>query len=234
MPDHIPATSAPDASLPPRDKTHLLVVEDEPTIRELFAVLLRTAGYSVAQAKDGFAALEEIRRHPPALILSDLNMPRMTGFELISVIRRRFPAIHIIAMSGAFSGDSIPSGVAADAYYQKAGRQIGTLVEVIESILAGGTHPSATPHHGRQATEHPSTSPHVALWVSQRANPIDAPHILLTCLECLRSFPHGLEGEGQTMQLRQTPCIFCGSPISYALLDPNITHHPGYAPAAPR
>jgi CheY-like chemotaxis protein len=242
MPDHIPATSAPDALLPPRDKTHLLVVEDEPTIRELFAALLSAAGYSVAQAGDGFAALAEIRRRRPALILSDLNMPRMTGFELISVIRRRFPAIHIIAMSGAFAGDTIPSGVAADAYYQKAGRQIGTLVEVIETILAGKPLPDGgetgeqpgSENDPANPTQPAAASPHIALWVSRRGQAIEAPHIILTCLECLRSFPHKLEGESATMQLQQTPCVFCGSSISYALLDPNITHHPGYAPATPR
>jgi CheY-like chemotaxis protein len=211
-------------ALPPRDKTHLLIVEDEPHIRDLFAALLSSAGYSVAQARDGFTALEEIRRRRPALIVSDLNMPRMTGFELLSVIRRRFPSIHIIAMSGAFDGDRIPDGVAADAYYQKAGRQIGTLVEVIESILTEkGVDPACLPA--------PESQPQVALWVTRRGNSIDTPHTLLTCLECLRSFPHCLENADATMRLQQTECVFCGAPISFALLDPDITHHPGYAPA---
>jgi CheY-like chemotaxis protein len=217
------------SSLPPREKTHLLVVEDEPTIRELFTILLTAAGYSVAQAKDGFAALEEIRKKRPALILSDLNMPRMTGFELLTVIRRRFPMIHVIAMSGAFDGDQVPTGVAADAYYQKSGRQIGTLVEVIEKVLRSkGT--TADGEDDPQNT-HPTLQPQVALWVSRRGNPIDAPHILLTCLECLRSFPHRVTPEDATMKLQHTPCIFCHTPIAYAVLDPNITHHPGYAPA---
>ena len=81
-----PASPEPPASSE-TPKTHLLVVEDEPIIRELFSTLLQAAGYSVAQAEDGFSALEEVRRRRPALILSDLNMPRMTGFELLSVIR---------------------------------------------------------------------------------------------------------------------------------------------------
>ena len=54
-------------------------------------------------AEDGFSALEEIRRLTPDVLLSDLNMPHMSGFELLSVVRRRFPAIYAIAMSGAFS-----------------------------------------------------------------------------------------------------------------------------------
>jgi CheY-like chemotaxis protein len=208
------------------EKTHLLVVEDEPTIRQLFSTLLSASGYSVAQADNGFAALEEIRKQRPALILSDLNMPHMTGFELLSVIRRRFPEMHVIAMSGAFDGDEVPTGVAADAYYQKSGRHIGTLVEVIEGILHEG---------GEREEEQPAEpQPHVALWVSRRGTPIDAPHILLTCPECLRSFPQPTDSDDNTMKVTETECVFCKAPIKYALLDSNITHHPGYAPSPPR
>jgi CheY-like chemotaxis protein len=207
------------------ERTHLLVVEDEPTIRQLFAALLTAAGYTVAEAVDGFAALEEVRRKRPALILSDLNMPRMTGFELLSIIRRRFPAIRVIAMSGAFVGDSVPDGVSADAFYEKSGRHIGTLVEVIENILG-----DSEVHGNRTEPMQQPSYPSVALWVTRRGNPIEGPYILLTCHECLRSFPHFTDGQ-HTMQVQHTPCVFCGSPISYALLDPAIAHHPGYAPA---
>ena len=217
-------------ALPSREKTHLLVVEDEPTIRQLFTTLLSAAGYSVAQAKDGFAALDEVRRQRPALILSDLNMPRMTGFELLSVVRRRFPAIHVIAMSGAFDGDEIPTGVAADAYYQKSGRHIGTLVEVIEDILATRS-VSGTDREDDDRAQ-PEPQPNVALWVTRRGTSIQGPYILLNCPECLRSFPH--RAVESTMRLEETPCVFCGASIRFALLDPNITHHPGYAPSEPR
>lgn len=226
--DHGQSAGAPASGTSKREGTHLLVVEDEPTIRQLFAALLTSAGYSVAEANDGFAALEEVRRKRPALILSDLNMPRMTGFELLSVIRRRFPAIRVIAMSGAFAGDAVPDGVAADAFYEKSGRHIGTLVEVIESILSGR-------ETEQVATEPPKTAasqpyPSVALWVTRRGNSIEGPYILLTCNECLRNFPHFTDAQN-TMQVQNTPCVFCGAAITYALLDPSVTHHPGYAPS---
>ena len=208
-----------------RQRPHLLIVEDEPTIRKLFATLLTAAGYSVAEAHDGFAALEEVRRQRPTLILSDLNMPRMTGFELLSVIRRRFPSIRVIAMSGAFNGDEVPHGVSADAFYEKSGRHISTLVEVIEDILAN-------PEVDGKRT-HPANYESVALWVTRRGSPVDTPYTLLTCHECLRSFPHAAEGQ-PTMAVQSTPCVFCGAPISFVLLDPSITHHPGYAPSEPR
>ena len=204
-------------------KAHLLVVEDEPTIRQLFATLLSSAGFSVAQAQDGFAALEEVRRKRPALILSDLNMPRMTGFELLSVVRRRFPSIHIIAMSGAFAGDDVPAGVAADAFYEKSGRHISTLVNVIDNILQTGS---------RSAPTAPGESS-VALWVTRRGAPIQGPYTLLTCFQCLRSFPHPIEEEPD-MSIHKTPCVFCDTPISYALLDSSNAHHQGYAPSESR
>jgi CheY-like chemotaxis protein len=206
----------------------LLVVEDEPLLRRLFTTLLRSAGYSVAEAEDGFAALEEIRRHRPALVLSDLNMPRMTGFELLSVVRRRFPRMHVIAMSGAFAGDNVPAGVAADAFYEKSGRPIGTLVKVIENILRGDTAKRDGDAISRALPAHST----IALWVTRSGSVIEGPHILLNCAECLRSFPHPT-GPEQTMELRQTPCVFCHADVSYVLLDPNLTHHSGFAPAAP-
>ena len=210
------------------EKTHLLVVEDEPIIRQLFSTLLSAAGYSVSQAQDGFSALEEIRRKRPALILSDLNMPRMTGFELLSIIRRRFPAIHVIAMSGAFAGDEVPDGVAAEAFYQKSGRHISTLVEVIEETLNA---PVELNDGADLASKSREPSPGVALWLSRRGSPIDGPYILLTCSECLRSFPHHTANEN-SMHVQNTICVFCEAPISYALLDPSLTHHPGFAPSS--
>ena len=92
-------------------KERLLIVDDEPSIRESLSSVLAEIGHPVRTAEDGFSALIEIRKEIPDTILSDLNMPRMSGFEFLSVVRRRFPAIPVIAMSGAFSGDEVPSGV---------------------------------------------------------------------------------------------------------------------------
>jgi len=103
-----------------RSKHQILVVEDEPSMREVVAALLMSAGYEVAAAEDGFGALLQLRSMLPDVVVSDLNMPRMSGYELLSVIRRRFPQIITVAMSGDYQGDAVPPGVIADSFSPRA------------------------------------------------------------------------------------------------------------------
>lgn len=121
----------------------VLIVDDEPAIRTLMSRVLAGPGYRVRSAEDGFSALAEIRNEIPNIILSDLNMPGMSGFELISVVRRRYPSIMVIAMSGTFSGDEASSGIAANAFYQK-GCGAASLLKMIKDLLESG---SVSPNH---------------------------------------------------------------------------------------
>ena len=82
-----------------RFQYRLLVVDDEPSIRDLMQTSLSMEGYEVRVAKDGFDALAQMHGALPDLILTDLKMPNMSGFELLSVVRRRFPQIPTIAIS---------------------------------------------------------------------------------------------------------------------------------------
>lgn len=70
-------------------------------------------------AEDGFEGLSALKRSPPDVIISDLEMPNMSGFEFLSVVRRRFPAIPVIVISGSFLGISVPESVLADAFFSK-------------------------------------------------------------------------------------------------------------------
>src|ERR1700747_1640899 len=102
-----------------KSKTRILVVEDDVTVRQTIFKLLVAEGYNVSTANDGFDALLHLQQAIPDLILSDLNMPQMSGFELLSVVRRRFPEILVVASSGAYDSSEIPNGVIADAFYAK-------------------------------------------------------------------------------------------------------------------
>lgn len=97
----------------------MLVVDDDPRALHVSRLVLEERGYEVRTSADGFEALVELRRSPPDVIISDLKMPNMSGFELLSIVRCRFPHIPVIAISGEFDGDT-PGGLIADAFFTKA------------------------------------------------------------------------------------------------------------------
>jgi CheY-like chemotaxis protein len=117
----------------------LLVVDDDLVLVSVLSQIFKERGYSVRTASDGFAALTAVRERLPDILISDLNMPRMTGFELLSIVRRRFPSIAVIAMSAAYSGVAVPYGIAADAFYAKGSTSVRRLLEILGSIKEEGT-----------------------------------------------------------------------------------------------
>jgi len=79
----------------------VLVVDDDPTIRACVSLLLESAGYDVAEAEDGIEALLFISKNTPDVVVPDLNMPRMSGFDLLSEVQRRFPQIEFVWLMGS-------------------------------------------------------------------------------------------------------------------------------------
>ncbi len=77
----------------------ILVVDDAPDTRLLLVRTLERDGFVVDQAEDGLAALAAIEAHPPSLVLLDVNMPGMSGFEVLTDLRRT-RAIPIILLTG--------------------------------------------------------------------------------------------------------------------------------------
>ncbi len=88
----------------------ILFVDDDPCMREVMAMILTEEGYEVSTAADGFDGLAQFRKSIPDLIISDLHMPRMSGVEFLSVVRHRFPAIPVIAISGAHEMNEFSPG----------------------------------------------------------------------------------------------------------------------------
>lgn len=80
----------------------ILVVDDEPDLRQLLAELMKAMGYAAVQAGDGLEALEQLSRGPlPCLVLLDLMMPRMNGEEFIGAIRGSGCEVPVISMSAS-------------------------------------------------------------------------------------------------------------------------------------
>jgi CheY-like chemotaxis protein len=185
----------------PDSKPNLLIVDDEPSTRTSLTQIFAGMGHDVRSAEDGFSALSEIRDAVPDVILSDLNMPGMSGFELLSVVRRRFPAIQVVAMSGYFSGDGVQPGVAADAFYEK-GTSFGVLLKAMQTVSGA---PSSR------------DEPPAPIWIAPNGHDsAGEAYIMISCPECLRTFPQPL---GETLAvIQQVPCFYCVSTIRYAIV----------------
>src|SRR5271166_513554 len=119
-------------------KPQILVVDDEPSVRESLGMLLMAAGYDVAMADNGVSAVSQLDRAVPDLIVTDLNMPHMSGVELISHVRSRYPGVSIVAMSSDYQGDAVPASVLADRFYPK-GQNLEHLLATIASLVATST-----------------------------------------------------------------------------------------------
>lgn len=65
----------------------ILLVDDSPTILTMLSMVLRQNGFTVHAASDGVDALDQFKQHEMDLVLTDVNMPRMNGFTLITQIR---------------------------------------------------------------------------------------------------------------------------------------------------
>jgi CheY-like chemotaxis protein len=84
----------------PRTPARLLVIEDDPLVREMLADALGSSGYAVIAAPDGREAVRRCRVERVDLVIVDLYMPEQDGLETIRALRAELPELPIIAISG--------------------------------------------------------------------------------------------------------------------------------------
>jgi two-component system chemotaxis response regulator CheY len=90
----------------PSGAPSVLIVEDDSATRRLYRFLLSNGGYVVLEAEDGVAALEQIASKQCDLVITDMNMPRMDGMELIRNIRRDYPDTYVILITAFGTPDT--------------------------------------------------------------------------------------------------------------------------------
>jgi CheY-like chemotaxis protein len=133
-------TPGQEAASPAAGRT-VLVVEDDPAVRALAVLVLAQAGYTIVQAGDGQAGLEQFRQRPAAfdVVLLDLTMPRLDGLEVLTEPRRIRPAVPVVLMTGYSTQDLAcqADGLAANALLQKP-FTAEALLEALRRALAGG------------------------------------------------------------------------------------------------
>lgn len=77
----------------------VLAVDDEPMMRSLLEKILTRDGYKIVTAEDGEAALKVLEAEAISIVISDIKMPKLNGFELLKVIKSKYPEIGVIMMT---------------------------------------------------------------------------------------------------------------------------------------
>ena len=82
------------------DKSRVLVVDDEDALRMVLSSELSSSGYEVATASDGDEAITVIQNKRFDLVLLDIKMPKVDGFEVLKFVKKNFPAMKVIMLTG--------------------------------------------------------------------------------------------------------------------------------------
>ena len=188
-----------------RFQYRVLIADSDENVLIGLSTRLSREGYEVRTAVDGFEALAVMRDSQPDLLISALQMPNMSGFELLSVVRRRFPGVSVIAFSGEFI-PAVSPDVLCDLYVEKGPNSRSRLVAAIQGLLA------RSPLRAQ-----PARIDKAPVWLPK---PITG-YAVLTCPSCMRSFPlmmrRAILGKDA-----DTTCDNCGAEISYHIDDSDL------------
>ena len=114
-------------------------MDDNPNMRELLQMHLRAAGYDVQVAEDGIAAGYAVLRSPPDLIITDVQMPHMDGFEFVAALRadRALPRFPVIFLTTMEEGELRGRDLGAVGYHAKPIR-LDKLLELVAANVPDG------------------------------------------------------------------------------------------------
>ena len=118
-----------------REPKTILLVDDEADIRDLYRLVLESAGYTVIAVSNAANALERLAAHAVDLIITDYQMSEMNGDRLISIIREQYPGLPTILASGATDVEAVAKACGADACYRK-GAPPQLLIQSASRILS--------------------------------------------------------------------------------------------------
>jgi len=120
----------------------ILVVDDDDNIRELLRLHLTSAGYEVEVAADAISAGYLVIKAPPDLIITDVNMPHMDGFEFVAALKAdtTLPRIPVIFLTSVEDGDLRGRDVGAVGYVTKPVRA-DRLLSLVAQHVPGGAIP---------------------------------------------------------------------------------------------
>lgn len=145
--------------------TKILLVEDDKSLREIYGVRLLAEGYDIVSAGDGEEALAMAIKERPSLIVSDVMMPKISGFDMLDILRSTTETkdIKVIMMTALSSDDQRQRGeqLGADRYLVKSQVGIEDVVRTVHEVLGDlpGMTPAAPPHATMSPIPQPQTAP---------------------------------------------------------------------------
>lgn len=118
--------------------TRILVVDDESYVRELLERVLQRRGHEVHLAADGEAALELLAKNTYDLVVTDVVMPGIDGFDLLRRVKATYPGVTVIVLTGYARKQSISDFLlyGADEYLSKP-FQVQALLESVDRVVGG-------------------------------------------------------------------------------------------------
>lgn len=123
-----------------RNNKSVLVVDDDCDLRYILSLRLVTAGYMVYGAANGLEALEQIEKHSIDAVLTDYRMPKMDGFEFLSVCRMKWPGTPVVVFS-AEQNDLAHEAVERGAFaWVRKGSEFKMLLEILASAVQQSVH----------------------------------------------------------------------------------------------
>src|SRR5688500_1694091 len=121
--------------------TKVLIVEDDPFLQRAYTTVLTMEGYDVSFAPDGLEGLKKARELKPDLVLLDLLMPNMNGFEFMKQYNlKAHPETKVVVFSNIVTPEEIKKAMelGASKYLTKARFTPKDIVTTIKEVLAGG------------------------------------------------------------------------------------------------
>ena len=124
-------------------KAKILVVDDVDTIARVYARFLERQGHEVRIAFNGEEAIQEWEKFKPDLIISDIRMPKMSGFELANAIRKKNPGQKIILMTGYADEAEVLEQQKSHGFpfFTKPADLQTTVSKIVEDVLSGSYKP---------------------------------------------------------------------------------------------
>jgi two-component system, chemotaxis family, chemotaxis protein CheY len=119
----------------------ILIIDDDESMRELLRLHLSSAGYDVEVAEDAIAAGYMVLKKPPDLIISDVDMPHLDGFQFIEALRadKTLPEIPVIFLTSMEEGDQRGRSLGVAGYITKPVRADRLLALVAQHVRDGRT-----------------------------------------------------------------------------------------------